>query len=89
MERAYLVIEYIAIRSADHSSYDQVAQNLTSTAVKAFGRLDGVVICHGVLDPIRMGDETVENLKFVYDVNVFSCFAVVSTDTCTDFQTTS
>jgi hypothetical protein len=46
-----------------------------------------MVINHSVLEPIRMSDETVENLKRAYDVNVFSCFAVVSTDTCAVLET--
>ncbi|KAL2210066.1 NAD(P)-binding protein [Sarocladium strictum] len=54
----------------------EVAQNLTKTAISSFGRLDGMVINHSVLEPVRMSDETAESLKKIYDVNVFSCFAV-------------
>jgi NAD(P)-dependent dehydrogenase (short-subunit alcohol dehydrogenase family) len=51
--------------------------NLVELAVKSFGRLDGLVINHSVLDPKKLADVTPENFKYVYDVNVFSCFAVV------------
>jgi NAD(P)-dependent dehydrogenase (short-subunit alcohol dehydrogenase family) len=50
--------------------------NLVELAVKSFGRLDGLVINHSVLDPKKLADVTPENFKYVYDVNVFSCFAV-------------
>ncbi|KAI5467906.1 hypothetical protein BGZ63DRAFT_372497 [Mariannaea sp. PMI_226] len=49
---------------------------LTDLAVSAFGRLDGVVINHGVLEPKRFADTTLEEWRWVYDVNVFSGIAM-------------
>lgn len=46
-------------------------------AVRSFGKLDGIVLNHGVLNPKKIGDASVEDFKVVYDVNVFSCLAVV------------
>lgn len=44
-----------------------------------FGRLDGVVVNHGVLSPItRLADSSVEEWKKLYDANLFSALALVS-----------
>jgi NAD(P)-dependent dehydrogenase (short-subunit alcohol dehydrogenase family) len=49
---------------------------LTDLAVKSFGRLDGIVINHGVLESRRFEDLDMASLKQLYDVNVFSCAAL-------------
>lgn len=52
---------------------------MAALAVKAFGQLDGVVVNHGVLEPIkRLANSTVEDWKKHYDVNVFSGLGLVS-----------
>ncbi|GFP57455.1 uncharacterized oxidoreductase C30D10.05c [Trichoderma asperellum] len=54
----------------------QIAERLTALAVNSFGKLDGVVINHGVLEPKRFADESVEDTKRFYDVNLFSYVAM-------------
>jgi NADP-dependent 3-hydroxy acid dehydrogenase YdfG len=53
---------------------------LTRLAVKSFGRLDGLVINHGALVTSRLGNTPMDTFKNLYDVNVFSCLAVVGND---------
>ncbi len=44
-----------------------------------FGRIDGVIINHGVLSPMtRIEDASVEEWKKLYDANFFSALALVS-----------
>lgn len=45
--------------------------------MQKFGRLDGMVINHGILDSKLLKDATLESIKYTYDVNVFSCIAMV------------
>ena len=70
--------DYIGICREFANAFFQIAQKLTDRAVSIFGRLDGMVICHGALTPVRLGDDTMDNFKHVFDVNVFSNLAVVS-----------
>ena len=37
-----------------------------------------MVLNHGLLENIKFADMSVDDFKRVYDVNVFSCFAMVS-----------
>lgn len=46
-------------------------------AVKTFGKVDGLIINHGVLAPKKLADVSLEEFKEVYDVNVFSYLATV------------
>ena len=56
----------------------QVAPEATELAVKAFGRLDGIVINHGVLSPItKIADSNADDWRRLYDANVFSALALV------------
>lgn len=55
----------------------QMAQNLTSLAVKSFGKLDGLVINHGSLYSEKVATISLDEFKRSYDVNVFSCLAMV------------
>jgi len=44
-----------------------------------FGRIDGIVINHGVLTPItRIEDASIEDWKQLFDANFFSALALVS-----------
>lgn len=45
-------------------------------AIKTFGRIDGLVINHSVLDPKKLCDSSLEAFQYVYDVNVFSGLAL-------------
>ncbi len=55
----------------------QIASRIVQVAVKAFGKIDGVVINHGVLNPGKLSDVSLEEFRHVYDVNVFSYLAIV------------
>ena len=50
---------------------------LTELAVSSFGKIDGLVINHGLLAPKQFADTTVDEWKHIYDVNVFSGIALV------------
>ncbi|KAF7561384.1 hypothetical protein G7046_g2766 [Stylonectria norvegica] len=50
----------------------KIATQLTELAVKSFGKIDGIVINHGILLPKKFADHTAEDWLHVYDVNVFS-----------------
>ncbi|KAF4982327.1 hypothetical protein FZEAL_2026 [Fusarium zealandicum] len=54
----------------------EMATKLTGLAVSSFGKIDGLVINHGLLTPKRFADTTVEEWKQIYDVNVFSGIAL-------------
>lgn len=67
-------VEYVAGDLTDTETAGKVA----ALAVKAFGQLDGVVVNHGVLEPIkRLANSTVEEWKKHYDVNVFSALGLL------------
>ena len=51
---------------------------LVNLATKTFGKLHGIVINHGVLLTKLTADMTMEEFRYSYDVNVFSCLAMVS-----------
>ncbi|PON21409.1 hypothetical protein TGAM01_v209710 [Trichoderma gamsii] len=53
-----------------------IAERLTALAVNSFGKLDGVVINHGVLEPKKFADESIQDTKAFYDVNLFSYIAM-------------
>lgn len=57
----------------------QTIPKIAEAAVKAFGKIDGLVINHGVLEPVtRLADSSIEEWKKAYDINVFSGLALVS-----------
>jgi len=57
----------------------QVAPKVTDLAVKTFGRLDGLIVNHAILTPMkRIAESNVNEWKNVYDANVFSALALVS-----------
>ncbi len=56
----------------------QVAPKLVELAVQTFGKLDGIVINHGVLSPMkRIVDSNIQDWKHIYDANIFSAVALV------------
>lgn len=56
-------------------------------AVKAFGKIDGIVINHGVLEPVsRLENFNVEEWKRAYDINVFSGLALVRKTFCSQLD---
>ncbi|KAL2269474.1 hypothetical protein VTJ83DRAFT_1658 [Remersonia thermophila] len=71
--------EQVAFLAADMTAED-TAHRATELAILTFGRLDGVVVNHGVLSPIaRLADASVEEWKRLYDVNFFSALALTKT----------
>jgi NAD(P)-dependent dehydrogenase (short-subunit alcohol dehydrogenase family) len=47
-------------------------------ATKEFGSLDGIVINHGVLDPVeRIASWNVDEWKHHFDINFFSAISLV------------
>ncbi|KAJ3959061.1 hypothetical protein N0V92_004350 [Colletotrichum tropicale] len=67
-------VEYVAGDLGDFKTIPKIAE----VAVKAFGKIDGIVINHGVLEPVsRLENFNVEEWKRAYDINVFSGLALV------------
>jgi NAD(P)-dependent dehydrogenase (short-subunit alcohol dehydrogenase family) len=49
-------------------------------AIKSFGRLDAMIINHGVLEPMeRIERADIDAWKAAYDANFFSALALVRT----------
>ncbi|CCC08821.1 unnamed protein product [Sordaria macrospora k-hell] len=54
------------------------AHRAVELAHLSYGKLDGVVVNHGVLTPItRLAEASIEDWKNHYDVNVFSALSIV------------
>ncbi|KAM0326203.1 hypothetical protein ACHAQA_006800 [Verticillium albo-atrum] len=67
-------VEYVAGDLGDLESVPQVAHH----AIKTFGRIDGIVINHGVLTPLsRLEDAPIAEWRRSFDINVFSGLALV------------
>ncbi|KAI0475828.1 NAD(P)-binding protein [Xylariaceae sp. FL0804] len=67
-------VDYMATDLADLTAAPKIAHS----AVKAFGRIDGLVINHGILAPLtRLFSADVEAWKHAYDINVFSAVALI------------
>ncbi|KAK3383582.1 hypothetical protein B0T24DRAFT_688130 [Lasiosphaeria ovina] len=66
-------VEYIA---ADLTNVN-VAAEVTKLAIKSFGKIDGVVINHGVLHPMtRIEKSSIDEWKELFDANLFSALAL-------------
>ncbi|KAL2021002.1 hypothetical protein VTK56DRAFT_7776 [Thermocarpiscus australiensis] len=66
----------VAYLAADMTVAD-TAWRATELAILTFGRIDGVVVNHGVLSPMaRIEDASVEEWKKLYDANFFSALAL-------------
>jgi NADP-dependent 3-hydroxy acid dehydrogenase YdfG len=73
----YPIILYLRDQSSANSP-PQIAPQIVDLAIKSFGRLDGIVINHGVISPMeRIADSDVEEWKKLYDANFFSAVALV------------
>lgn len=55
----------------------QIATDLVKLAVQSYGQIDGIILNHGILDNQKLRDTSIERIKYVYDVNVYSCLALV------------
>lgn len=58
---------------------EQMPGKLVELAVKSFGKLNGLVINHSLLQINKLGSVSLEEIKRVYDVNVFSGISLVRT----------
>lgn len=60
----------------------QVAPKIIQTSLHAFGKIDGLVINHGVIAPLtKISESSAEEWRRAYDINVFSAVALVSSAT--------
>ena len=49
-----------------------------SLATKEWKRLDGIIVNHGILDPVkRIGNTEAEEWRSLFDINVFSAVSIV------------
>lgn len=63
---------------------------VTDLAVKFGGKIDGIVINHAALEPIkRVADSSVDEWKKLYDINFFSPLSLVSRSADVLSQTSS
>lgn len=56
-----------------------LGQKAVDLAVKEFGGLDGVIVNHGILEPVaRIENSDAKDWSKLFDVNLFSAVAFVS-----------
>ncbi|TFB01091.1 putative oxidoreductase [Trichoderma ghanense] len=65
-------VEYLA---GDITS-SGIAEKLVDLAVASFGRLDGVVINHGILEPAKLASASMDDIRRHYEINFFSYVAM-------------
>ncbi|KAI0967856.1 short-chain dehydrogenase [Xylaria arbuscula] len=68
--------------SVDYASADlaelRVAPKIVASTLKAFGKIDGLVINHSTLSPItKIADSDAEEWRRAFDANIFSAVALV------------
>ena len=67
----------VRVISGDLADFS-LAQRAVDLAISTWGRLDGLVINHGQMDPVqRVADADLLEWKHSFDVNVFSYIAMV------------
>jgi len=67
-------VEFLA---GDLKSFE-VGPKVISLALSTFGTLDGLILNHGVLSPVkRIANSTPEEWRSIYDINFFSCLSFV------------
>jgi NADP-dependent 3-hydroxy acid dehydrogenase YdfG len=67
-------VDFVAADLTDYST----APGITQHAVAKFGRLDGLVINHGVLTPLtKLADANVDDWARLYQTNLLSGVALV------------
>ena len=58
-----------------------LAQKAVQSALEAFGKLDGLIVNHGMMDPVtKIETSDIEGWRKLFDVNFFSAVAFVSID---------
>jgi NAD(P)-dependent dehydrogenase (short-subunit alcohol dehydrogenase family) len=56
-----------------------LSKKAVDLALDRWGRLDGVIVNHGALDPVKkVADSSPEEWREAFDVNVFSAVGLVS-----------
>ncbi|KAI0402428.1 short-chain dehydrogenase [Xylaria palmicola] len=66
-------VDYMTADLADF----KVVPKIVAAAVKAFSKIDGLVVNHGTLSPItKICDSNAEEWRQCYDINVFSAVAL-------------
>ena len=56
-----------------------LAQKAVASALEAFGNLDGLIVNHGMMDPVmKIETSDIEEWRKLFDVNFFSAVAFVS-----------
>ncbi|EOD47450.1 Short-chain dehydrogenase [Neofusicoccum parvum] len=69
--------EQVQLLSGDLSDFS-VGKQAADLAASAWGRLDGLVVNHGVLEPVKkIADTDPEEWRAAFDVNVFSAAALI------------
>ncbi|OTA79054.1 hypothetical protein M434DRAFT_402149 [Hypoxylon sp. CO27-5] len=67
-------VDFVAVDLADL----KVASSIIQSALEAFGKIDGIVLNHGVLSPItKISESSAEEWRRAYDINVFSSVALI------------
>lgn len=58
-----------------------LAQKAVDSALEVFGELNGLIVNHGMMDPVtKIETSSIEDWKKLFDVNFFSAVAFVSID---------
>ena len=56
-----------------------LAQKVVESTLEIFGKLDGLIVNHGMLDPVtKIETSDIEEWRKLFDVNFFSAVAFVS-----------
>ena len=72
--------EHVRIVTGDLGDLS-LAQQAVDLAAKEFGRLDGLIVNHGMIEPVaKIRDCKPEDWKRTFDVNLISAVAFVSID---------
>ncbi|KAK3114818.1 hypothetical protein LTR53_006471 [Teratosphaeriaceae sp. CCFEE 6253] len=67
----------VAVVTGDAGDFT-LGEKAVRTAIQQFQHLDGLIVNHGVLDPVkRVKDSSAEEWRKAYDVNFFSAVAMV------------
>ncbi|KAI0173609.1 NAD(P)-binding protein [Hypoxylon sp. FL1284] len=67
-------VEYMAVDLTDFKTAPKVVE----ATVKAFGKIDGIVLNHGVIAPLtRIFESSADEWREAYDINVFSAVALI------------
>jgi NADP-dependent 3-hydroxy acid dehydrogenase YdfG len=67
-------VDYLAADMAD----DHTAAKIIKKVIEVYGRIDSVVVNHGVLDPVaKVADANIEAWRKAFDINFFGAVSLV------------